>query len=201
VSAHGGPLAFSNRLPLHQQLQQTGMPFIITQQQQPDAIIFIMQSQHAWIMSQQALSPDVHIIMQPSAVISHLHIPIIIPHVIIGMPFIIMQHDIIPPAVIIIMFCIIVHCILSSHIHMIFIPPSTFIIVILQRGVIIMFGIIPIPGIIIPPIPFMVPIEAPAIVPVIVVMVVSNIFKLKTTFRSRRLPHFPPYKPPFPTTQ
>jgi hypothetical protein len=173
---------------LHQQLQQTGMPFIITQQQQPAAIIFIMQSQHAWIMSQQALSPDVHIIMQPSAVISHLHIPIIIPQVIIGMPFIIMQHDIIPPAVIIIMFCIIVHCILSSHIHMIFIPPSTFIMVILQRGVIIMFGIIPIPGIIIPPIPLMLPIEVPIVVPVIVVIVLSIIFKSQKPTHRKQTP-------------
>lgn len=82
------------------------MPLIIMQQQQPAIIILLMQSQHAWIMSQQALSPEVHVIMQPSAVISHLHMPIIIEQVIIGMPFIIMQHDIIPPAIMVIMFCI-----------------------------------------------------------------------------------------------
>ncbi|HUO11094.1 MAG TPA: hypothetical protein VM008_22530 [Phycisphaerae bacterium] len=60
-------------------------------------------------MSQHDLSPDVQVIIHPSAVISHLHIPIIMQQVIIGMPFIIMQHDIIPPAIIVIMFCIIEH--------------------------------------------------------------------------------------------
>ena len=107
-------------------------------------------------MSQHPLSPDVQVIMHPPSTISHLQVAIIIEHVIIGIPFIIMQHDIIPPCIIIIMFCIIEHCILSSHIHIIFIPPSIFVIVILHRGIIIMFPIEPIPdiipGIIIPPI-------------------------------------------------
>jgi hypothetical protein len=108
------------------------------QQQQPAFIIFIMQSQHAWIISQHALSPDVQEIMHPPAVISHLHVPIIIEQVIIVIPFIIMQQFIIPPAIIFIMPCIIEHCILSSHIHIIFIPPSHFSIFIVQRGIIIM---------------------------------------------------------------
>jgi len=131
--------------------------------------------------------------MQPSAVISHLHIPIIMQQVIIGMPFIIMQHDIIPPAIIVIMFCIIEHCILSSQLHMIFIPPSIFDIVILQRGIIIMFGIIPpmpiIPGIIIPP---LIPISF--IRPVIIVVMVISIFKISNSQVSKAdtcFPHFP----------
>lgn len=115
------------------------MPFIIMQQQQPADIIFIMQSQQAWIISQQALSPEVQVTMQPSAVASHLHMPMVSMQVIMGMPFIIMQQLIMPPCIMVIMFCIIVHCILSSQVHMIFIPPSMVDIIILQRGIIIMF--------------------------------------------------------------
>lgn len=53
------------------------MLFIIRQQVQPDFIIVVMQSQQAWIMSQHILSPEVHIIVMPSAVISHLHMPMV----------------------------------------------------------------------------------------------------------------------------
>jgi hypothetical protein len=60
-----------------QQPQQTGMLFIMTQQVQPAFIMADMQSQHAWIMAQHALSPLVQVRVQPSSVISHLQRPII----------------------------------------------------------------------------------------------------------------------------
>ncbi len=40
------------------------MLFIIMQQEQPAFIIMVMQSQQAWIMSQQALSPLVQVMLQ-----------------------------------------------------------------------------------------------------------------------------------------
>lgn len=57
--------------------------------------------------------------------------------------------------------------------HMICMPPSILVIVILQRGVIIMFGIMPmppIPGIIMLPIP----ISRPVIIVVMVIILVSQ---------------------------
>jgi hypothetical protein len=69
----------------------------------------------------------------------------VIEQAIMVMPFIIMQQAIMPPAIIFIMFCIMPQCILSSHVHMIFMPPSHFSIFIVQRGIIIM---LPIAGII-----------------------------------------------------
>lgn len=119
-------------------LQQTGMPFIMMQQQQPAFIMAVMQSQQAWIMSQQALSPEVQVIMQPSAVISHLQVPIIMLQDIMVMPFIIMQQFIMPPAIIFIMFCIMERCIMSSQTQVIFMPPSHFSIFMVHRGIIIM---------------------------------------------------------------
>jgi hypothetical protein len=118
----------------------------------------------------------VQVIVQPSAVISHLQAAMVMEQVIIGMPFIIMQQDIMPPCIMVIMFCIIEHCILSSHIHMIFMPPSHLVMVILQRGIIIMFmGIIPpIPGIM----PAIVPMFISFIRPVIIV-VIFNSSKIK----------------------
>lgn len=121
------------------------MPFIIMQQQHPAFIIFIMQSQQAWIMSQQALSPDKQEIMQPSGVISHLQVPMVMEQDIMVMPFIIMQQAIMPPAIIFIIFCIMERCIASSQMHVIFMPPSHFSIFMVHRGIIIM---LPMEGII-----------------------------------------------------
>ena len=42
------------------------MLFIITQQVQPAFCMFIMQSQQAWIMAQQAASPLVQVMHTPS---------------------------------------------------------------------------------------------------------------------------------------
>jgi len=123
-------------------------------------------------MSQQALSPEVHIIIMPSEVISHLHMPMVMAQVITGMPFIIMQQLIMPPAIILHMLCIMLHCILSSQQQVIFMPPSHFSIFMVQRGMAIMLGML-IPGIIpgiIMPLPI-IPISF--IRPVIIVVIIG----------------------------
>lgn len=137
-----------------------GMPFIITQHVIPGIIIPIMQSQHDWIIFSQCLSPLVHVIVHPMSIISTLHIPIIPTlHVHITMPFIIMQHEHIPFCIIPIRFIIIAAEVLSSHVHVIRIPPGHFSIAMVQRGAIIMPGIDPIipPGIIMDDIPPIIP--------------------------------------------
>ena len=77
------------------------MSFIIMQQVQPAFIMAAMQSQHAWIMAQQSLSPLVQVIVQPFSVISHLHMPIIRLQQQAIIPFIIMQQLHMPPAIIV----------------------------------------------------------------------------------------------------
>lgn len=80
--------------------QHIGMPFMQTQQVQPLAIIAIMLSQQAWIILQQASSPEVQVMHIPDSVISHLHMPMVRLQVIMAAPFIIMQQLIIPPLII-----------------------------------------------------------------------------------------------------
>jgi hypothetical protein len=120
-----------------QQLQQTGMLFMHTQQMQPALVMLAMQSQQAWIIAQQAGSPLVQVMQTPSFVGSDLHMPIarLQQHIII--PFIIMQQLHIPPAIIEQRFCSIVADIASSHLQVIFMPPVHFSMVILHRGTII----------------------------------------------------------------
>jgi hypothetical protein len=95
-------MGFKSRLPdangSAQQPQQTGMLFIMTQQVQPAFIMADMQSQQAWIMVQQALSPLVQVMETPSSVISHLHMPIIRLQEHTVMPFIMQQQEHNPPA-------------------------------------------------------------------------------------------------------
>jgi hypothetical protein len=62
-----------------------------TQHMQPAFIMAHMESQQAWIILQQSASPLVQVIIIPSLVISHLHMPMVMLQVIIIMPFIIMQ--------------------------------------------------------------------------------------------------------------
>jgi hypothetical protein len=116
------------------------MLFIIMQQVQPAFIIEAMQSQQAWIMAQQFASPLVQVIVTPSSVISHLHMPIIRLQQQTIMPFIIMQQLHIPPASIVQRFCIMPTDILSSLVQVIFMPPVHFSILIVQRGTIIIPG-------------------------------------------------------------
>ena len=124
-----------------QQLQQTGMLFMHMQQTQPAAHMEAMQSQQAWIIEQQAGSPLVQVMHTPSSVISHLHMPIVMLQQQTIMPFIIMQQLHIPPAIMVQRFCSIVAVILSSHLHVIFMPPLHFSIFIVQRGTIIPCGL------------------------------------------------------------
>jgi hypothetical protein len=127
--------------------QQTGVPPIIMQQVQPDFMHPIRQSQHAWIMSQHALSPLVQVMVHPLAVISHLHIAIVMLQLHTTMPFIVQHIEHIPPAIIAQRFCIIVHAAGSSHVHVTFIPPAHFSTFITQWGTITMFGAIGIVGV------------------------------------------------------
>ena len=112
---------------------------MITARTKKQLIIFVIMSQHI-------LSPLVHVIVQPFFVISTLHMPIVMLQVQTIIPFI-MQHMLhIPPASIWQRFCIIEHAVASSHVQLTFIPPVTFSIVIVQRGIIIMFIGIAVPA-------------------------------------------------------
>jgi len=124
---------------IDQQPQHIGMPFIIMQQVQPAISMAAMQSQQHWIILQQAASPEVHVTMQPVSVISTLHMPIIMLQFMTGMPFIIMQQDIMPPAIMLQRFCMVRAAIASSHMHIIFMPLAIFSTFMVQRGTIIMF--------------------------------------------------------------
>jgi hypothetical protein len=136
------PRAFAfHHTPPQQTQQQTGVPPIIRQQVQPAFMHAATQSQQPWIMSQQALSPLVHVTMQPSFVISTLHAPIVRLQQHTVMPFI-MQHMLhMPPAIIVHRFCIIAHAVGSSQTHVIFMPPVIFSTFMVQRGTITMFGV------------------------------------------------------------
>jgi len=124
------------------------VPFIITQQVQPDFMHAVMQSQHAWIIAQQSLSPLVQVITHPSLVVSTLHRPIARLQQQHTIPFMTMQQDIIPPCIIMHRFCIIPHDAWSGQVQVIFIPPSHFSIFMEQRGTISQFVGAIMPGII-----------------------------------------------------
>lgn len=118
------------------------MPFMQTQQTQPDFIMAVMQSQQAWIILQHSASPLVQVIITPSAVGSHLHMAIAMLQVHIIIPFIIMQQEHMPPAIMLQRFCIIDAEVASSHLQIIRMPPSHFSIMIVQRGTIIHWGVV-----------------------------------------------------------
>ena len=155
------------------QPQQTGVPFIIMQQVQPAFIMLDMQSQQAWIMSQHFWSPLVQVMTQPSAVISHLHMPMVMLQQQTIMPFIIMQQLHMPPANMLQRFCIMLQAILSVQVHMTFMPPWHFSNFMVQRGTIIMFmpagmpGVIPVPMPVPPIMPVIIAVRSIIIVPVI----------------------------------
>jgi hypothetical protein len=107
-----------------------------TQQQQPALSMQVMQSQQAWIMASQLLSPLVQVTQTPVGVISHLHMPIVRLQVHTDRPFIIMLQLTMPPAIMEHRFCIMVQAALSSQVQVIFIPPLHFSIFMVQRGII-----------------------------------------------------------------
>jgi hypothetical protein len=115
--------------------------FIIMQQLQPAFIMADMHSQQAWIISQHLVSPLMQVIVQPSLVMSHLHMPMVRLHCITIMPFIIMQQLTIPPESMVQRFCIMEQATASSHEQVIFMPPVHFSIFMVQRGTIMKFGI------------------------------------------------------------
>ena len=126
------------------------MLFMHMQQVQPAFIMAIMQSQQAWIIAQHSASPLVQVMQQPSSVISHLHMPIIMLQQQTIMPFIIMQQLHMPPAIIVQRFCIIAGRHLVVAVQVIFMPPLHFSIFMVQRGTIIIcgvVGIVPVPPI------------------------------------------------------
>ncbi len=108
------------------QPQQTGVPFIITQQVQPASHMQDRQSQQDWIMSQQALSPEVQVTQQPSLVISTLHMPIVRQQVQTVTPFRVQQTEQSPPMREVQRFCIMLFAVGSSQTQVIFMPPWHF---------------------------------------------------------------------------
>jgi len=106
------------------------------QHMQPESMHFIMQSQQAWIMSQQALSPLVQVMQTPSLVMVHLQAHIIMLHWHMTMPFIMQQHEHMPSASILHRFCSAPQETSSSQTQVIFMPPAHFSILMVQRGII-----------------------------------------------------------------
>ena len=134
------------------------MLFIITQQVHPSFIMQAIASQQDWIISMHLGSPLVHVIVTPSFVMSHLHIPIIRLQQQTIMPFIMTQQLHMPPASIVHKFCIMPQAALSAAVHVIFMPPEHFSILIVHRGTIIQLaagivGAVPIAGVAMPGIP------------------------------------------------
>jgi hypothetical protein len=96
---------------------------------------------------QQFISPLVQVIIIPSLVISNLHMPIVMLQFIIIIPFIIMQQLTMLPLSIVHRFCSMLADIVSSQMHIIFMPPSHFSIFMMQRGMTIMFmPVVPVMG-------------------------------------------------------
>ncbi len=110
------------------------MPFMQTQHMQPAAMHFVMQSQQAWHISQQALSPLVQVKHTPSLVLVHSHLHMHMLHWHITMPFIMQQQLHMPPAIILHRLCSMAQDISSSHLQVIFMPPAHFSIFMVQRG-------------------------------------------------------------------
>jgi hypothetical protein len=105
------------------------------QQQQPALSMVAMQSQQAWIMSQQALSPLVQVMHTPLDIISQRHMPRVRLQVHTVIPFIIMQQLTIPPAIMEQRFCIMVQAALSSQVQVSFMPSLLRSIFMVQRGI------------------------------------------------------------------
>jgi hypothetical protein len=94
---------------------------------------------------QHSVSPDVQVIMQPSFVISHLHIPIVRLQQQTIIPFIMQQQEHMPPCSIMQRLCIMLQAIGSSQEQVIFMPPVHFSIFMVQRGTIKKLGAVGMP--------------------------------------------------------
>jgi hypothetical protein len=111
--------------------------FIIRQQVQPVLSMVARQSQQAWIIWQQPLSPLVQVTHTPLLVGSQWHMPMVKLQQQIMLPFIIMEQLHMPPASIVHRFCTMLDAMASSQVQVIFMPPSHFSILNVQRGTII----------------------------------------------------------------
>jgi hypothetical protein len=87
----------------------------------------------------------VQVTLQPSLVISTLHIPIVRLQQQTVIPFIITQQLTIPPAIMLQRFCIMLQAVGSSQRQVIFMPPAHFSNFMVQRGTIIQFALAGIP--------------------------------------------------------
>jgi hypothetical protein len=116
--------------------------FIIKQHVQPALHMHERQSQHDWIISQHLASPEVQVTQMPLSVISHLHMPMVKLQQHTIRPFIIAQQEHMPPASIEHRFCTMPRAIWSSQTHVIFMPPWHFSNLMVQRGTIMVGGIV-----------------------------------------------------------
>jgi len=114
--------------------QHTGMPPKLMQQMQPACMHLCWQSQQAWIMLAQCLSPLVQWISTPSAELTHLQLHIAKLHWQVCMPFIRQQQLHSPSHNMRHMFCSVAAIVSSSHVQQIFVPPVIFSNLISQRG-------------------------------------------------------------------
>lgn len=110
------------------------MPLKQTQHLQPDSMHLLMQSQQACNIWQQALSPLVQVMQQPSLVISHSQLHMTMLHWQTTMPFIMQQQLHMPSHIIRHMFCNMAQAIWSSHLQWILMPLGHFSIFIVQHG-------------------------------------------------------------------
>ena len=97
------------------------------------------QSQQAWSISQQVLSPLVQVMHTPSLVHSHLHMPQARLNWQQGTPFIVQQQLHMPEQSILHRFCRVPQATSSSHLQWSFMPPGHFSTFIVQRGTIHQF--------------------------------------------------------------
>ena len=109
---------------------------------QPESMHAHMQSQQAWIVRQQALSPLVQVMHTPSLVLTHSHLHMAMLQQQIMVPFIVQHMLHMPPAIILHKFCNVAAATSSSQTQVTFMPPVHFSTFIVQRGTIIMPGII-----------------------------------------------------------
>ena len=110
------------------------MPLKQTQHLQPDSMHLLMQSQQACNIWQQALSPLMQVMQQPSLVISHSQLHMTMLHWQTTMPFIMQQQLHMPSHIMRHMFCNMAQAISSSHLQWILMPLGHFSIFIVQQG-------------------------------------------------------------------
>jgi hypothetical protein len=125
-----------------------------TQQVQPSFIMQDMHSQQAWIISEHFGSPLVQVMVTPSLVMSHLHMPMVMLQQQTTMPFMRQQQEHMPPASMVHRFWTMLAPTLSSQEQWIFMPPWHFSSLRVQRGTIIVVAGIaagaPIVGVLMP---------------------------------------------------